>query len=611
MSAIAGIVHLDGSQPDCDDVARMLAAMPERCRDGLNFAEAPGGCFGFGLVATVPEARRDECPCGDSIVVVGDARVDNRPEMLAKLDLPPDCPDGAIIHAATRRWGADAPRHVIGDYAWVAWRPERRRLLLVRDFLGMRPLFYTVDGNRVAFASTLAGLLALPWVDREVDPMRVLEWRTGQYGDRTNSFLKAVKRPPAACAVSLDAGGAKASRYWFPEHIPVDRGMSMEQASEGVRAHFEEAVASRLRSNQPVAAQLSGGLDSSSVVAMARSLQPDTPLHAYTMTFKVERHADEAPYARQAAEASGATLHEIPCDGYGPWWRLEDRTRWAGGPLVSLHSSFLMGTMQKAKQMGHAVVLDGSEGDATIGHGEFLLVNHLRRLRLRTAYNYLHSFRELHGGTPWRRFLVFGVTPMFQAPWTTVALHRGARGRGALGREISARGPVGPALVPVLLDHMRSHRVWQMTNVRSDEAFHRIRMRNPLLDEFGMFTDQSYAGLGVEHRSPFFDRRLVDFCLTVPSTLRTDGPNTRVYFRHAMADLLPPGVAWRRTKTRFDFAFREYVADMPPTVDQEELQSWQWNPLPGLFPPHTASHPIALLRKQNLRLALAQVAPGD
>ncbi len=607
MSAIAGVVHLDGSRAD-GDVEAMLNAMGHRWPDGSAIVEDGPAIFGFGLMATTPEAARERLPMQQSWLVTADARVDNRAEMLGALGLTASAPDGDVVAAAVERWSLDAADRLIGDFAWAAWDERRGRLMLARDFLGLRPLYYVQDGARVAFASEVRGLLALPWVARDVDRNRLLDWRTGRYGDRTNTLLAAVKRVPAAHVVVFAGGGSWAHRYWDPTEIPVNHAMPLDAAVEGVRHHFREAVQARMRCNLPLAAHLSGGLDSSSVVATARDLEPDKRIDAYTLEFEDERFPNESHHAQEAATHSRVDLHRVASDGHGPWWNIDERIEWADAPLVTLHSSYVIGMVAEAGRRGARVMLDGSEGDDVIGHGEYLLVNHLRALRLRAARRYVHETAVRYRGTSRQRWLMFGLRPMTHGLWTRWWLHRAQQQRGPFSRESPVGGPVGPSLAAEAQARMRRQQPQMFRAIRSDERKRAENFLEPIFDEACTYLDHNYAAMGMEHRSPFFDRRLVEFCLTVPSRHRQSGSQTRWYFRRAVADVLPHAVARRTDKADFGAVAREAMRrDAPTGAQREALASWRCPGMPELFAPHVAAEPSVLLRKHILRRALERV----
>ncbi len=608
MSAIAGVVHLDGSRAS-GDVEAMLDAMAHRWPDGRTVVEAGPATFGFGLMATTPEASREALPLEGTWLVTADARVDNRDEMLAALGLAPGTPDGDIVQAAVQRWGIDAADRLVGDFAWAAWDEGRRRLMMARDFLGLRPLYYHCDGRRVAFASELRGLRALPWVPRDVDHMRVLDWRIGRYGDSSNTFMASARRVPAAHVLVVDAGGLRLHRYWDPLQIQVRNDMPLEEAVAGVRHHFREAVRSRMRSNGPLAAHLSGGLDSSSVVATARDLDPSRPVNAYTLKFSGDSIVNERPFAQAVADQSGAHLHQVESDRHHPWWKLEERVRWADGPLVTIHSSYVIGMIAEAARRGERVVLDGSEGDDVIGHGEYLLLDHLRALRLRAARRYVAETAERYRGTAKQRLVMFGIRPLTQGFWTRWWLHRAPAGRGLFARETPVGGPVEPELLPLVRARLRQNQPRIFRSVPSDAYNRAANLREPIFDELTNYLDHTYAALGMEHRSPFFDRRLVDFCLTVPTRHRQQGGETRYYFRQAMADILPAAVARRQDKAAFDRVSRLAAqAGAPTGVELEKLNAWQWPEMPGLFASRVDGQPSVLVRKRVLQCALENLA---
>ena len=280
MSGIFGFIRLDGAPAVQDDVHAMLAAMLRRGPDRQRSWCADSIALGQTLLATTPEATAETQPWvhpDSRCVVVSDSRLDNRHELLGTLELAharvEGIGDGALLHAAYQRWGKDCAAHLLGDFAFAIWDPRKRTLFCGRDQMGVRPFYYCHLPQRLfAFASEVDALLRLPDVPKRINEVRIVDFLVPQLEgfDATSTFYEAIQRMPAAHTCTLDAGLLRMRRYWTPADDLTDSpARNDDEYAEAMRALLTQAVHCRLRSSGKVGSMLSGGLDSSAVVALA------------------------------------------------------------------------------------------------------------------------------------------------------------------------------------------------------------------------------------------------------------------------------------------------------------------------------------------------------
>ena len=195
-------------------------------------------------------------------------------------------------------------------FAFALWDRKQQLLFCARDRLGKKPLYYTVVAGRFVFASELAALAALPGVSRRVRPQAVDDFFAFGYVPEPGSIFQDVYKLPAASTLLLDRSGrpARVTRYWQPTRLAAP--CTAEDAVLQLQAHLRDAVACRLVSDVPLGAFLSGGVDSSAVVASAAPML-DHPLDTFTIGF--EGAEDETPYAAMVAERYGTRQAQRPC----------------------------------------------------------------------------------------------------------------------------------------------------------------------------------------------------------------------------------------------------------------------------------------------------------
>jgi asparagine synthase (glutamine-hydrolysing) len=312
MCGIAGIFHLSTPKPvDPARVERMCDAMVHRGPDGHGVWTAPGVGLGHRRLSIIdiggspqPMASTD-----GRAMLVFNGEIYNYRELRAELKAA-----GAVFHtdgdsevilAAWQRWGVDCLPRLSGMFAFAIYDLERRSLFLARDRLGVKPLFTAQlsDGSLI-FASELKGLMAHPLLRREVDPRAVEDFLTWGYVPDTRCFLNGVEKLPAGHYRLLRHGGAPATpiRWWDVSFAERRSGSDADLEAELLHL-LRDAVTSRMVADVPLGAFLSGGVDSSAVVALMAEASGN-PVKTCSIGFDVAA-LDESGYAQAIAERFG------------------------------------------------------------------------------------------------------------------------------------------------------------------------------------------------------------------------------------------------------------------------------------------------------------------
>jgi asparagine synthase (glutamine-hydrolysing) len=543
VSAIAGIFWLDGSPVASDGVPRLLRALAHRGPDGSSsWCAGPVG-LGHLLFRTTSQASGETQPLTDpltGVVLVADARIDNAPGSAS---------DGAQILRTYREHARDCVDHLVGDFALALWDPRHEHLFLARDPMGVKPLYYYHTPRLFAFATEIKALLALPAVPRVVDEDQMRQYAGLGLRDREGTFFKGIRRLPAAHTLTVTPQGVELRRYWSPEATGA-LGLKTDADYAGAfRELFREAVRVRLRSTGPVGASLSGGLDSSSVVCTARDLINGAgPLHTFSLVFpsfdgRAQRQIDEREYMDAVVAGGRVQPHFVRGDELSPLGDLE-RVLWHldepfGAPNLYLH----WGMYRAAQQSGVRVFLDGFDGDSAVSHGLSRL-NDLGRAGQWDAFEAeVRAFARHRGIEPG------AVLPHFGLPLLVDFARRGRWLKWARGaRQLARRFGLGRR---DLLIRYGLAPLWRRDGDKpplGERAAHVAGLSQPLYQESLEIADQSAAAFGVEARYPFFDQRLIEFCLAVPPERKFADGWTRLTMRRAMQGVLPPAVQWRATK---------------------------------------------------------------
>ncbi len=599
MSAIAALLRPQPAAQAQRSLGGMLAAMHGRCRDGAAVWASEGVGLGHGALHTTPEDAGAGQPLENGaagLVVAADARIDNRDELIRALGrahrLTHASPDAALILAAYAEWGEACPERLLGDFAFVVWDAPRRRLFCARDHLGIRPFYYHHRRGFFVAASEIKGLHALPEVPRAVSALRVADFITRESFDAETSFYEGVLRLPPAHSLTLGAEGApRLRRYWAFDGASELRLDSDRAYEEAFLEHFTEAVRCRLRAAAPVGVMVSGGLDSSSVACVARDLlgaRARLPLSTFTATFpgltgEDRRRADESEYQQALDAQGGFRMHYVPLSDLSPLAYTPhvlgalDQPGFMGNPYLTCAA------FEAAEGQGIGVMLDGCEGDSAVSHG----YGRLGELTMAGAWPTLqYELQQLavRNGSDERRLFLRYAAPLAARRAARNPLGFALRDAAALGRilgEPAARILWRESLKPAL------RRLRGGAASAAEAVWPGFRILNPdLLESSGYqerydahrrqylaadFTERNVhwanlhlgAGLvsvveeevnslasaaGLEVRHPFYDIRLMSFCLSLPADQKLRDGWTRSILRRSMAGILPPTIQWRPGK---------------------------------------------------------------
>jgi len=295
MSGICGQFNLDSTPAAAADLQAMTAMLKQRGPDRADIWNHEHCGIGHTLLATTPELQYERQPfvhTETGCVITADVRLDNREELLAALELSErraTTGDAELILRAYLEWSEGCVDRLLGDFAFAIWDPRRRMLLCARDHLGMRPLYYHhVQGQHFLFASDARAILVLPQVPYQVNQGRIADFLVPQleWIDYTSTFFEGVCRLPPAHKLTVTSAGVDVVEYWKPLPQTDLAPQSDEGYANGFLEVFNHAVEARLRAPaNTVGSMLSGGMDSGSVVAIAReilSARDDGPLTTYS-----------------------------------------------------------------------------------------------------------------------------------------------------------------------------------------------------------------------------------------------------------------------------------------------------------------------------------------
>lgn len=601
MSGIAGFIELDGAPAEHARMDAMLASLHRRGPDRQRARVSGNTAFGQALLATTPEAMADIQPWmhpESGCVVVADSRLDNRPALLRTLGIdrdPDTVGDGELLHAAWQRWGHDCADHLRGDFAFAIWDTRHQRLFCARDPMGVRPLYlHHAPGKRLVFGSSADAVLAHGGIPRTLDEGRIADFliRETEGIDAICTFFTQVQRMPPAHTLQWQDGQLTQHKYWHPlKDQPTSLPRNEAEWIEAQREQLERAVRLRLRSQYPVGSMLSGGLDSSSVVALASRLQEQAgaaPFPAFSAINSEDPGCEETKAIRAVLAATRSEGHLVDIkdlDSLAPvlldWWQNLpepfDGTMTLGGAVY-----------HAAAKAGVRSLMDGVPSDnffTTSGYERPLL----RQGRLLQAWKVKRDYIATYNGSAWPGLRALSRLPGGFLPKPLDDFRKARIRQREITQLIQTSG----------IDSGFARRVdlaGRYQRYQQNMAEH-ARITSDAKAQSSLGVAYITAGLerynrvgsyfGVEPRPPFTDRELIAFQARVPWALRLHEARPKWILRKAMHGLLPSEVAWRRGKEHLGGEFStRLLQQLPPTAsNQPTTAPTATQPGAPLFPP--------------------------
>lgn len=558
MTGIAGFWGLGCSTSASERCSRMLksqAVFGPHHQGQRNDGEI---ALGRALYRLLPEDIYDRGPIvgrNGELTLVADVRLDNREDLIDALALghaqAKDLCDAAILMATLEHWDEGALDRVIGDFAFALWDARRKRLLLARDYLGQRPLHYHRGSGFFAFASMPKGLHAIPEVPYAPRTSAMADFLVLVPDSGAETFFEGVERVPAGHSMSVTPNGTSLRRYWLPQRKELRLGSS-ENYADALREQMDAAVRSRLRgADGAVAAHLSGGLDSSTVAATAARLFAPQKVVAFTSVPAVQgevpagRIGDEGPLAAATAAMHPNIEHVRVCASRdSPLANLDKYFFFYERPLLNLcNTPWVDAINVEASSRGIKVMLIGQMGNFSISHtGLQLLPRLLREGRFIKLAKL--GFSLTRDQMSWRGFAFATIGP-FLPSWLRQPFERGHR---SLATNLHDYSSIRPSAVESLGVYERArNRGLDLSYPPWSDGF---AMRHWALAraDLGNWNKGTLAGWNIDYRDPTADRRLVEFCLSVPEEQFLIDGRPRSLARRAFADRLPQAVLRERRK---------------------------------------------------------------
>jgi asparagine synthase (glutamine-hydrolysing) len=569
MCGIAGLVGSSLTDTEVRDVARRMAArIGHRGPDGIREWAADGGGVGLGHARLkVIDLQTGDQPIANEtgdVVTVFNGEIYNFRELRQELEgrghrFKTKSDTEVIVHAY-EEWDTDCIHRLRGMFAIALWDDKRQRLWLARDRAGQKPLVYAQQDGRMAFASELKALLELGDIDPTLDPTALELYLALLYIPAPWTIYKSVRKLPPAHWLLYENGEVKLQRYWEPEFgRPEQR--STGEWRELFLDKFQEAVRLRLVSDVPLGAFLSGGIDSSLMVATMAGLS-DRPVKTFSMGFGED--INELPYARQIAERYGTehTEFQVAPDAAH---LLEVLADFYDEPYADTSNlpTFLLA---KETRKHVTVALCGDGGDELFaGYGSLLSFLNAEKYRNWSDWRVKLVMKMGQSGAAYSKQL---GAQLFQtpAPFGELMLRQyftTDERASLLHPEVRDEGAHGAFL----------ERCSDLPHLSALDGALRFNFLEYLPGDLNVKVDIASSAHGLEARAPFLDHELVELCFRIPSDQKARGGELKVILRQMIRDIVPdeildrpkqgfgvPVVKWLRSEP-FQKMIREELRD--------------------------------------------------
>jgi asparagine synthase (glutamine-hydrolysing) len=586
MCGICGIMHSDRNNPvDEATVERMNRALEHRGPDDSGSWNGNHVALAMRRLSVIdlfrgrqPIANEDR-----SVVLVYNGEVYNFQELREKLETHGHVfrtlSDTEVVLRAYEQYGDDALDHLNGMFAFAVYDARRNRLLLARDRAGIKPLFYALRDGVLAFSSELDSLMQSGMIRGALNPAAVNAYFSFLYVPAPDTIFRDVYKLPPAHKLVYENGKVKVSRYWNLE-LKSDSALTVPEAAERYVDLLCDAVRMQCVSDVPIGAFLSGGLDSSSVVAMMH-VNSAAPVKTYTIGFD-DAHMDELKYARVAAEHF-ETDHTEEIMKPNMVETAPYLIRFFGEPFAD-SSALPMWLVSQVARREVTVVLSGDGGDELFaGYTWLRMTRHVNAYRrvpaiLRFAVD---SALRLAPATPFAGKLRRFSRDSFLEP---DAVFR-RRETCFDGNERAALyGPeLATAVAKDAVDRFQEHvENAALMSAENRMLHHDFTMYLP--DDILAKVDRMTMAHSLEARVPILDNRIVDFAASVPFRMKMRGSISKYIVKKAIGPIMPPDLL-RQRKQGFAIPIHRWM--------REDLRGHFLETVLG----HDARNPILLNRR--------------
>lgn len=560
MSGIAGIIHFDGKPVEPGLIEKMTGAMSYRGPDGINHWVKGPVALGQCMLRTTPESLEEHQPLtneDESLVLVMDGRVDNweelRRELLGRGAVLRNRSDAELVLRSYEVWGRDCLTHIDGDFSLLIWDIRRQEAFCARDRMGIRPFYYWRDKANFVISSDFHAIIVLPESPRKINEGMIAEHLAVRVDNLKETLITGISRLQPASFLIADNIDIDEHKYWDIDcHAQIHYRHESDYAEHFIDL-FRETVNRQLRSITTVGTHLSGGIDSSSVACIAASTAgKGKGFDSFSLVFPGQ-DCDEQVFIEAVNQKYGLRGNCIPCTPMPFEHYVEQISQFMD--VCDAPNGAMSNPLRSLLQnQGIRVVLTGYGGDEWFGQSGHYYAHILKSINVKALVRQF-TFELKNGKSAQQLFNSFvyrGISPLipenkrplFRRAWRWALrkppiaedsslgfVHPNLAARVSLSERMSL-----PERCPCDVDpaHRYTHGLLPLGwNVRGNEI-----------------NDREIASYCLEERSPFHDRRMVEFAFALPEDQRSRDSGKHI-IRESMQGILPESIRLRNDKAEF------------------------------------------------------------
>lgn len=468
--------------------------------------------------------------------------------------------DTEVILEAYRAWGADCVNHFRGMFAFALWDEARATLFCARDRFGVKPFYYAVANGVMYFASEVKALLPfLPHVETDLAGFR--DYLTFQFCLEGRTLFRGVSEVPAAHTLEVRAGQLSISRYW-EIYYELDWEHTSEYFEQRLRDLLQDSVMMHVRSDVPIGAYVSGGLDSGVVATLAARERP-SDFEGFSGKFSLGPQYDESPYALAVAAAAGFDLHEVDITADDFVENIRSVIYHMDYPVAG-PGSFPQFMVSRLAASRRKVVLGGQGGDEIFGGYTRYLVAYFEQC-IKAAINGTMdsgNFVVTYESIIPNLIALENYKPMLQEFWRDGLFgNMDERYFRLINRALGLGSEVRSELLPDYDPFDAFQSIFNAPNVGRQSYFDAMTHFDfkTLLPALLHVEDRMSMAHGLESRVPLLDHPIVELAATIPSNIKFEGGNMKLAFKNAVSGWLPQSVVERKDKMGFPTPIVEWM----------------------------------------------------
>jgi asparagine synthase (glutamine-hydrolysing) len=556
MCGIVGAIYLNGQLVQADVIERMASALRHRGPDDAGvFVD---GAAGLGhrrlkIIDLSPAGHQPMSNEDGTIWLTYNGEIYNFPQLREELihrghTFSSQSDTEVIVHAY-EEWGERCVERFNGMFAFGIWDKREKKLVLMRDRLGVKPLFYYLDEEKLLFASEIKAIFKHPGVSRELDHSALYDYFSLNYVPSPKTPFARIRVLLPGHWLSVANGQIKIVQYWDLHFSRQDQPQTEEQYAEALLGLLEDAVRQRLISDVPLGGFLSGGIDSSATVYFMKRLG-HRPLKTFNVGFREKSH-DESPYARSVARHLETEHHEVVCTPADVRDLLET-IAWHADNLTadpSLLPTYLLAKLAREQVI---VVLSGDGGDELFGgyvtYQADVLARRYRRLPVWLRHYFIRplvaalptSNGKLSVDYKLKKFVEGAELPPARAHYSWRTIFSDIEKAHILSADFLATVREGDPALAYCRHFANADAASDM-----DRIFY-ADFKLFLADSILAKVDTMTMAHSLEAREPLLDYRLVELSASIPAALKIKRRNTKHIFKKAMAPYLPRRIVFRK-----------------------------------------------------------------